>query len=76
MYTDNVQESSNMDTFHNSSSDDSISSNDVNKRKFPPDKMSFLAATPYLMTLIICILFPTTFYNGDSVQGYKFHDPV
>ena len=69
-------EFSKLGSFRKYLSDDSIYRNNVNSRKFPPDKMSFLAATPYLMTLIICILFSTTFYNKDSIQNYKFHDPV
>ena len=56
-----------MDTFHNSSSDDSISSNGVTKKMLPPDK-SFLATGKYLRIFILWLLM-ISFYNKDSIQN-------
>ena len=61
---------STLDSFHKYFYDDSVCNNGVVlSRKLPPDKVKvrLLATTTYLMTLIICILIPTTNYNGIPV---------
>ena len=59
-----------LDSFHKCFYDVSTCNNGVVlSRKLPPDKVKvkLLATTAYLMTLIICILIPTTNYNGVPV---------
>ena len=55
-----------MDSFHNCSSDDSVSSNGLTKKKLPPDK-SFLAAGHHMMQIFIWFLV-LSFCSGDSIQ--------
>ena len=65
-----AQKSYTLDSFHKYFYDVSICNNGVVlSRKLPPDKVKvrLLATTTYLMTLIICILFPATIYNGVPV---------
>ena len=61
-------EFSKLGSFRKYLSDDSIYRNNVSSRKFPPDKMSFLATRPYLMPIIIWFLI-LSFYNKDSIQN-------
>ena len=61
-----------MDSFHNCSSDDLVSSNGLTKKKLPPDK-SFLAAGPYLMQIVIWFLV-LSFYNGYYIHIFVTED--
>ena len=68
-----------LDTFHKPFNGDSICNRDeVLSEKLPPDKLKvrLLTAEAYLVTFVMCILFPATICNGIPVFCSSSVNPI